>query len=182
MNDRQLFTLIMTNLGAAMAAHPDLTGVGLSRNYQAKQAGASSSSWVYFAKIMPDKRHGHPGRKDVYNSTSGVFSHVETQVYETPIQFMALVPQINPSANSLTASDILAVVSGIIQSDSVRDAFRAAGVGMLRVTDIRNPPFTDDRDQYEMAPAFDIVFTHARQTAPATVAPVVDYGVGINRV
>ena len=181
MNDRALFTLIMTHLGAAMAANANLAGVGLSRNYQAKQAGASSSAWVYFAKIMPDKRHGFVGRKDTYNDTSGTFDHVETQVYETSIQFMALVPQVNPSATDLTGSDILNMVSGIMQSDSMREAFRASGVGMLRVTEVRNPPFTDDRDQYEMSPAFDIVFTHTRETA-ATVAPVTTYDARINRV
>ncbi len=62
--------------------------------------------------------------------------------------------------------------AAIIQSDSARKTLLMQGVGILRVTDVRNPYFTDDKDNFEASPSFDFVLTH-RQTRMST-DPIID--------
>lgn len=180
MNDRQLNALIMLQLAPAMAAVAALAGVGLARNFQPRQQGAPSLATVHFVKLG-DRRYGHPYRREVWNAETEVFDHAEIQVYESTYQFNALVPQ-NPAATTaLTESDVLNIVSAIMQSDAILAAFRASEVGIQRVTEVRNPYFVDDRDRFEAAPSFDVVFTHNRTLSSTT--PAVDtYEANISRV
>jgi hypothetical protein len=70
-----------------------------------------------------------------------------------------------------TASDILNLIASILQSDASIAAFQAQGVGVLRVTGVRNPYFLDDRQQNEACPSLDVTFTHKQVVA--STAPVV---------
>lgn len=180
MNDKELNTLFTSQLLPAMQADIRLNGVKLARNFQQTQQGASTSSYVYFVKIG-DHRYGHVARKDVLNLSAADFAHSETQVYETTYQFSAWVPQDPKDVTQLTESDILNIVSGIMQSDTTLAAFQAAGVGILRVTDVRNPYIVDDRDRFEAVPSFDIVLTHKRKTV-STIPAVVTYESNLGRI
>lgn len=180
MDDKALSILIRTQLLAVMQATTGLSSVGLARNYQPTQQGAATGAYVYFAKLF-DRRYGHVERREVWNQTAGAFDHVERQQYETTYQFTAMVPQNAASATELSESDILNRVSGIMQSDAMLAAFQAAGVGILRVTEVRNPYMLDDRDLYEAMPSFDLVVTHKRQTV-TTLPAVVTYDATISRV
>jgi len=178
--DKQLNALIMAQLKPLMQATTGLSGVALARNFQPTQQGATTGPAVYFVKIG-DKRYGHVSRRDEYNTIPGDFTHTEGQAYETTYQFSAMVPQLPLSDTSLTESDILNMVSGIMQSDTILQAFRAAGVGIQRVTEVRNPYVIDDRDLFEAEPSFDIVFTHSRETV-TTIPAVVTYEANLSRV
>lgn len=180
MNDKQLNKLIMAQLLPRMQAQLDLSGVLLARSFQATQQGAATGPYVYFFKL-PDRRYGHTSRKDEWNTTTETFDHVESQLYETAYQFSAWIPQTPKVTTSLTESDILNIVSGIMQSDSIIAAFRAAEVGILRVTEVRNPYIVDDRDRFEAVPSFDITFTHERKIV-STIPAVVTYEARIRRV
>lgn len=180
MNDKQIFTLFRSLLLPAMQADTSLAGVELARNFQARQQGASSGSVVYFFKVS-DRRYGHPKRRDVWNSNANRFDTAEDQQYQTTVQFSAWIPQDPSNTSSLTESDILNMVSGIMQSDAMLTAFRAAGVGILRVADVRNPYIVDERDRFEAVPTFDIDLTHTR-TRTTTTPAVVAYEANISRV
>lgn len=180
MNDKEINALFMARLLPAMTAAPDLYGVKLARNYQQTQQGANSTPYVYFVKIG-DRRHGHPERRETWDAAAGAFRHEEWQQYETTYQFTAWVPQDAKDVTSLTESDILNQVAGFLQSDTLLAAFRAAGAGILRVTEVRNPYVVDDRDRFEAVPSFDIVLTHKRFIA-STLPAVVVYESQIVRV
>jgi hypothetical protein len=150
MNDKDLARLIKSTLDPLMPQ-----GVALVRSNQPTQQGTPTGSAVYFTKLF-DRRYGSPARLDVWDGET--FVHTERQVYVSTWQFEATVPQ--PA--ELSPSDILNIVSGIIQSDGIIAAFRAAGVGVQRVTDVRNPYIVDDRDQFAAVPSFDIVLSHRR--------------------
>ena len=180
MNDKQLAALFMAQLLPAMQATSGLSGVKLARSYQSRQQGANSSPYVYFVKVG-DHRYGHPERKDEYAAGSGDFTHTEIQQYESTYQFSAWVPQGPKDVTGLTESDILNVVSGIMQSDALLAAFRAQGVGILRVTDVRNPYIVDDHDQFEAVPSFDVTLTHKR-TSVSTIPAVAAYDLNLSRV
>lgn len=180
MNDKELNALFMAQLLPAMQAQSDLYGVKLARNFQQTQQGAATGPYVYFVKIG-DHRYGHVERREIWDETAGVFKHQETQQYETTYQLSAWVPQDSKDVTSLTESDILNIVSGIMQSDALMAAFRDAGAGILRVSEVRNPYIVDDRDRFEAVPSFDLVLTHKRTTV-STIPAVVTYEANVSRV
>lgn len=179
MNDKQLAALFMAQVLPAMQAS-GLTGVKLARNYQSKQHGASTGPYVYFIKTG-DHRYGHPERRDEYQPLTGDFLHTESQRYESTFTFSAWIPQDPANVSALTESDTLNVVSGIMQSDAILLAFQAQGVGILRVTEVRNPYIVDERDQFEAVPTFDVVLTHKRAHT-TTIPAVVAYEAKLGRV
>lgn len=180
MNDKELNALFVGPLLAAMTADIRLSGVRLARSYQQTQQGATSGAYVYFVKIS-DHRYGHPWRSDVWDAPNSLMRHAETQTYETTYQLSAWIPQDSTDVTALTESDILNIVCGIMQSDTILAAFRAAGAGILRVTEVRNPYIVDDRDQFEAVPSFDVVLTHKRNIV-ATLPAVVTYDANVSRV
>ena len=180
MNDKEMAALFMAQVLPVMQTDPALVGVKLARNFQPRMHGASNAPYVYFFKIG-EHRHGSPLRKEVWNATNEAFDHIETQICEDTYQFSAWIPQDPANVTALTESDILSTVAGIMQSDVILAAFRAQGVGVMRITDVRNPYIVDDRDQFAAKPNFDVAVTHSR-TKVSTVAPVVSYELNINRI
>ena len=180
MNDKQMAALFMAQLLPAIQAAPGLSGVKLARNFQPRQQGANSSPYAYFYKVG-DHRHGSPQRKDVFDAQANAFTHTEIQQYESTYQFSAWVPQDPKDVTGLTESDILNAVSSIMQSDAIISAFNAAGVGILRVTDVRNPYIMDDHDRFEAVPSFDVILTHKR-TSVSTIPAVATYESNVSRV
>lgn len=178
MNDKALFTLVIATVRAQLALDPALSGCTVARSYQATQQGATTTPAIYLFKVG-DKRYGTPRRFDVWNGVTSLHDTQEVQQYETTLQFSAMVPQV-PQV-PLTESDILNMVSGIMQSDTTIAAFQAAGVGLQRITDVRNPYIVDDHSRYEAVPTFDIVLTHKR-TRLTTTPPVVKYELITGRV
>lgn len=93
-------------------------------------------------------------------SAPGSMTHTESQKYETTFQLSALGTQ-NPSTpDQYTASDICNLCASILQSQSTITTFQNAGVGIEKISEIRNPYFMDDREQPEASPSFDFVVTH----------------------
>lgn len=180
MNDKQIAALLMSELLPRMQAQPDLAGVLLARKYQPRQHGATTGPIVYFFKVG-DHNHGSPQREDFYNEAGVIFDQTQRQLVETTYQLAAWVPQNPADVAALTESDVLNIVSAIMQSDALIAAFRAAGVGIQRVTDIRNPYFVDERDRFEAEPSFDIVLTHYRNLV-STTPRVETYEANIHRV
>lgn len=180
MNDKQIAALIMSTLKPQMVAQPGLESCVLARNFPARQQGREVLPAVYFVKIA-DPRHGSPLRSDVWDETAGAMVHEERQLIEATYQFSALVPQDPAATAALTESDVLNVVSAIMQSDAVISAFRAADVGIQRVTSVNNPYFLDDVDRFEASPSFDIVLTYYR-ILRTSVPAVSAYDAQINRV
>lgn len=187
MTDNELALAIVAQLDAFMPADPvlsELAGLQAVQSFQNRPQGIESTPTVYFFKVS-DKRYGFPHVKDTFVApvapdTVGTMRHEETQQYITRIQFMALVPQ-SPEVNVTTTSDVLNVVAGIIASDACRAAFRAQDLGILRVMDVTNPYFSDDRNRWEAAPSFDVLFTHKR--VRTSVEPVlVTYNANVGRV
>jgi hypothetical protein len=170
MTDNQLIKLFRPIVVAGLAAL-GYSSVGVVQNNQPTVQGAATGPTVYFYKIG-DKRYGFLERSDAYNSEDNDFVHTETQKYETTFQVSALVRQDPAVTTSYTASDLVNAVAMILASDAARETMLAAGVGILRVMDVRNPYFLDDHDQFEASPSFDFVLTYDRTIQ--TTVPVVE--------
>lgn len=147
----------------------------VKQSNQPTAQGAVTAPAIYFHKLY-NKRYGFLGRKDTWNPTTQQFEHIETQYYETTFQIMALALQ-NPSdITAPTASDLVNEVASIMQSDRTRDILQLENIGILRITDITNPYFVDDRDNFEASPSFEFTLTYANtreSTTPKITPPIV---------
>ncbi len=158
MTDNQLFALIINqiNLMKSAAGIPDVI---IKQNFQPTQQGANTKPTAYLHKIG-DNRYGFPGWSEVWDAESETMIHGDAQQYQTTFQVSALAIQDPAVPSNFTAADILNRIAYILQSQPTVATFEAQGVGILRVTDIRNPYFKDDKDRYEASPSFDFVLTH----------------------
>lgn len=157
MQDNDLIKLFLPIIQAGIAT--DFPGVTIKQANQPTQQGINTGPTLYFFKVG-DRRYGFRETSDVWDALNTIEVHTETQPYETTFQISALVIQDVNNTNTYTASDLLNYVSYIMQSAATITALRVENVGVLRVTEVSNPYFTDDRDQFEAAPSFSFVLTH----------------------
>ena len=156
MLDNALIALVINTLiaGEAIAG---ISGTPVKQAFQPTAQGANSQPTAYLHKLF-DRRYGFLGRSDIWDSTQIV--HTETQQYETTFQLSVLATQNPATPNQYTASDICNLCAAILQSSVSVASLQAQGVGIERITDVRNPSFLDDREQFEYSPNFDFVLTH----------------------
>lgn len=158
MNDNQLIAGVISVIKAGMNLY-GMEDMPVKQSYQPTQQGANNEPTIYMHKVG-NKRYGFNKRKDVYNPDTDDFDHIETQYIETTFQINALARQNPADINSATASDIVNAVAAIMQGDYAMGALSELGIGILRITEVRNPYFHNDRNQFEASPSFDFTVVH----------------------
>jgi len=173
--DNTLIQLFLPIIKAGLIAD-GFNNVVVQQANQPTQQGIPTAPTVYFYKTG-NRRYGFLGRNDKWDAMSSTMVHHEHQYYETSFRIQTLVLQ-NVKTPSYTASDLANEVACIMQSDNTLAVLNAQGVGILRVTDISNPYFTDDRDNFEALPSFDFTLLYLNDRLSTT--PIVDtYQYGI---
>lgn len=169
MRDNQLIALIISTIiaGEAIAG---ISNTPIKQAFQPTQQGVNTKPTAYLYKVG-DRRKGWPQREDVWDADNDIMVHTESQKYETTFQASALATQNPKLVDSYTASDILNLIAYILQNSETIAMFEAQGVGILRIMDIRNPYFKDDRGRFEASPSFDFVITH-KQTILSSVPKI----------
>ena len=165
MKTYQLFQAIKPLIDAALAA----AGVSavLTQSYQPTQQGTAAVTQVFMQQLT-SKRYGWVKRSEVWNVLNQNFDHVESQRMETVFQVGATTVMNQSTVTQLSSSDILDIVASALQSDSSIAALWAAGIGVLRVTDINNPYFLNDKDRFQSSPSFDLTVGHKHDTITST--------------
>lgn len=176
MTDNELIRLFLPIINNGLINY-GYTNVSVKQFNQPTQQGANSGQTVYFSKLY-DKRYGFLRRDSQWVPLASEMVHTEEQSYETTFQIMALVRQ-NPSNTMLpTASDLVNEVAAIMQSDNTVKILNDADVGILRITDVRNPYFTDDQDIFEASPSFDFTLVHGQtRISQDEIFTEFDYGI-----
>jgi len=179
--DNLLIKEVIAGLKAGLTAS-GLSTVAVKQSYQPTNQGANSGPSIYLYKIG-DKRYGFLKRKSEWIQTPspGFMQHTESQWYETTFQISALSIQNPADITQKTASDICNIAAAILQGDSCREFLQSKGIGMLRVTEVRNPYFVDDKDRFEASPSFDFTLTH-EQVIISTDPVVETYEFNVDRV
>ncbi len=154
--DNQIIQIFLPILNAGLIAD-GFTGVTVKAANQPTQQGIDTNPTLYFFKVF-SKRYGFLGRDDVWVASQMV--HTETQFVESTFQISALVLQNPATPNQYTASDLVYEASSIMQSDQTLDTLNNGGIGILRVAELRNPWFVDDRDNFEASPSFDFTLVY----------------------
>lgn len=182
MTEKQLYALIFAILNPGfVAAGFNVTDpahanyVDIRQAYQPTITGRPDGKAVLVSNA-PARRYGSPRRTDEFIDTPppGLMRHTEKQKMLASFQVDALAPQ-NPASGTFatdpTAADLVNRAAVILQSSVAIDAFLVAGVGIDRITDIRQPNFQDDRDKFEAVPSFD--FTLNYDLVDVTEVPIV---------
>lgn len=179
MQDNQLIQLFLPIINQGLI-NDGFTQVAVKQANQPTMQGINTGPTIYFYKIG-DKRYGFLGRYDKWDINTSQMIHKEIQVYETTFQVSALVLQDPLTPNQYTSSDLVNEAAAIMQSDYARAIMIKQNVGILRVTDVSNPYFFDDHDQFEASPSFEFTLTHLQTRV--SIDPVIDlYDVRVNRV
>lgn len=171
MTDNELINLLAGRLESASAAATaslDWPGGPYSvvQKNPSVQEGTATAPTIYFEKLF-DQAYGWPEVSyehvaAVPPAEQGTFTQTEQQWVETTFQVSALVIQ-DPNNLSLpTASDVVNYMKQYINARQTIALFKQQGVSVLRVQQIRNPYFEDDRAGFEANPNFDVVLQHKR--------------------
>ncbi len=104
-------------------------------------------------------------------TSNGAQVYTETEQYITTFQMSALATQDPTNTESLTASDILNLAASVIQSAATITGLENEGMGILAISQVQNPYFSDDRVRYEASPSLDFKITHKQIVT--TVVPVI---------
>lgn len=168
MKDNDLIAYFSAQLEAAVA----LAGwdVVVLQGYQPTQEGAPTKPTVVFEKLS-DHEYGWPmsGKYilDALPPPVGQklpdFSQFDQQWVESTFQVSALSIQDVNDLSLPTPSDIAHQLKLYMNARQTIWKFAGHGVSILRVTDVRNPKFEDDRDLFEANPNFDVVLQHKRE-------------------
>lgn len=156
--EKQLFEATRSALIAGFA-RLGISGLQVKQAWQPTQQGTPTDPAI-FLTLVSHNRYGYPSRTSRFDEDEQKEYFTETQVYQTMFQINALAAQNPADTQQLTAGDLVNSAAYIMQSDATLTTFRAAGFGLERVTQVRNPKFQDDRDRFEASPSFDFVMTH----------------------
>lgn len=168
MTDNELFGLLIFPVINAGLILDGFTGVTTLQAYQPTQQGVPTGPSVYISK-QGDHEYGWIRRGQVWSGTAEILT--EVQQVETTFNVQSLVIQ-DPANPSYTASDLANEIVAILQSTQTIEIYKSFGVGILRVTDITNVYFDDDRDQFEAVPSFNFILSHSRTRI--TTIPVIE--------
>ncbi len=160
MLDNELFKLIIGTMTPQLQA-AGIPGVPIAQADQPTQQGITTEPAAWLHKLG-DTEQGFPEKSYHFDSTSGKEIYTQKQVYKTGFQLSALATQDPSNTTQFTASDILNIMSMVLQSDVTIKAFSDVGVGILDIKDIPNPYFQDDRGRYEASPNLSFSLTHTR--------------------
>ena len=169
--DNTLIAKMISELNLAFSTYPFPTGFGkvtVQQKQQPSQQGVPNGPCVFIEKLF-DNRYGFMMVDIKYDPITDSVIENQTQVYQTTFQLSALSIQ-KPSDTTLpTASDLVSTVCQIFQGRAIIRRLSAAEIGVLRVSEIKNTYFTDDRDRQEAHPTFDLVLTYNRMLPPAHI-------------
>lgn len=174
MKDNELMALLVSTLSAGLTARG--LAAPVLQSYQPEQQGREPSGPAVYLHRIGSKAYGFLGRRTVAGAApAGQVNHRENQYWERSFQVNALAPLPPEDTTSPTAFDYIVATKAVLTSDAGRRALKAGGVGILRVTDVREQYIKDDRDQYELAPSFDFTVTYQDvddSVEPAITPPV----------
>lgn len=165
--DNQIIQIFLPIIQNGLIADGFLN-VTVKQSNQPTQQGIPTTPMVFFFKVF-NKRFGYLGRYDKW--VINQMQHHEVQYMEITFQVSALVLQYPITPNQYTASDLVNEVASIMQSDNTSTILNNNGIGILRIQDLSNPYFVDDRDQFEASPSFD--FTLVYKDDRVSTSPII---------
>lgn len=162
MKDSQVISLFaetMDRCAAILAVELGVPSIPVVQKDQPTQQGTNSAPTIFFQKLF-DVPRGFPKATFLKDEATGEWMDGVIQAYESHFQVSALNWQDPLNNNVNTASDLVNGVFQLMMIDSMRALMKSNNLMVLRVDQVRNPSFENDKGQFEYHPNFDIVLTH----------------------
>lgn len=156
--DNQIIQVFLPIINQGLA-DDGFINVTVKQANQPTMQGINTNPTVYFYKLT-NKRYGFLGRYNEWDSLAQDMIYDESQWYESTWRVQALVLQNPKTPNQYTASDLVNEVASIMMSQSTVTQLISQNIGLLRVENVANPYFWDDRDNFEASPSFDFTLTY----------------------
>jgi hypothetical protein len=170
MRDRELIAAVIAAAAPVLVSRS--VGAPIKQAQQPTTQGTPTAT-TYFGQIITERRYGFEQFGQIWNSENEQFDTFQSQQIETVIQFGVSGPQDPSNLTQNTLPDLVRALASAIQSERSRASLRAAGVGLLRVRDVRIVYALDDKNQHEASPSVDVTLTHRDtyiDTLPAVTA------------
>lgn len=162
MTDNELWMILIGILEPAFAGEAEVL-----QAYQPTQQGVTQGPALYLAKLF-DARVGHVQRSDQWDEAAKKMIHTERVVIETTFQVTGFAVQDPDDLTRPTASDLTRRAAALMQASTTLETLRGHGLGILRITQVRNPYILNDRERFEASPSFDFVLTRTETTTTET--------------
>jgi len=170
MQDFELIRETITVLKAGLAAR-SLNDALIQQAFQPTQQGTPTPPSIQIYKLNDDLI-GHPKIKDVWDRDQEIMVHTESQWMAGTFQLSTLKISDPKMTSQINAFDLASICVQILNGEKGRLALKAKGIGIDRISQIRNPFFKDDRERFEAQPSFDFTLTHEQVIILAS--PVVE--------
>ena len=195
MVDYDLIVLIIARINAAQAALG--YSYEVTKAVQPTQQGASTQSTIYYQKLW-DIPYGFPMTSYSFNSENQIENEITTQLVESTFQIATFVNEIPgdptiPTASDVlstgasfcsslrrwfrrsTSSDVLNSLQRYLSSQTNLRVMQSSGVNMLRIRNVTNQYFDNDRSQYQPMPTLEWTLTHQNSiTSPVPFTSTVN--------
>lgn len=165
MNEKALSALIRKELLAGLARY-GVTDLPVKQGYQPTTQGRVTRCIYYWS--LPDAPEGWQFTARTTDPQTLLMTTKETQLIASSFQIGALCPDDPAQINQRTAKDLTVLARMVVQSQPFIRAMHRADVGVRRPTDVRNPQFVNDEDQFEYSPSFDFTVTHKQVIIQST--------------
>jgi hypothetical protein len=176
MTDNQIYAIMFPLITAGLTKR-GVANVTVLQSYQPTQQGAASGRSVYLFSLHDDPV-GFVRRDSVYDTVDAQMRATELQTWTGTYQVNALAIQEPGDITGLTAKDIVKAVRQTLQSSDTIGTLRSSGLAILRIGQLNNPTFTDDKGRFEYSPSFDFVLTYdEKYTDDAPVVEFVEYDI-----
>ena len=131
-----------------------VTSMTVMRSFQ--PIDVTGKNLVLINKIS-SRRYGWRGRYNkIINNT---MKHIEKYFQEMRFQINVLKKINLDDISEITASDIANMLIDYLLSDKGLKSLRSRGYMPLRIIDVRIPSFTNENDNYQLNPNFDLICT-----------------------
>jgi hypothetical protein len=147
--------LIRTSL-LVLLAEQGLGSVQVVTTYQPTEQGRTDGETLYFFQLPTGGNYGWQGRSVEWDDQAQTLERTEAQSIREGFQMMAL----NDTGTGVAPVDLMNTAKLLVGSEAFREALAVHKVGIERITAVRTPDFSNDRDRFEQSPSFDFTLTH----------------------
>lgn len=167
-----------TDLERAIVAllTPTFAGIaGVRQGWQPFQQNTPTNPVVFFS-LVSAVMTGTPSRSDAWDADTQKMVHIEAQQMEVMYQINALGKRSQTETDIPTSYDLVRMACRRLQSDAGIAELRSKGISIFKITDIRNPSFLNDKEQFTQNSSadFDVSYTEVIITPMETINSVVE--------
>lgn len=157
MNDSQAIAKLIAVIESGLTLL-NVTAI-VQADYQVTQQGTPTASFISLHNIA-NRRYGHPKNKTVYNEIDNKLEQTEGVIVERTYQVSAYTLEEPDDMDTPNAYDLCATTAQILQLERTQRLLKNDGISILRIADIREGYFTDDKDRNEKNPTFDFIICY----------------------